>query len=253
MQLWLFFFVVSISDLLAYKSAERRRIKKFAKAIAVLALASIFVALGWWQLDRARELKSAQSKPAVVDSAIYPLEKVTSPFGDLPAEAYGKIVSASGHYIANFKAPNQIDADGKVSDWEVALLQTDTKSAILVVRGLWKDRFVSPDIVMSTNVTVTGQIFPHQIEDRAENTSLQLSRLDSSLLTSVTDYQLYDGFITEKSESYRNGTVDRSRVLVELSQGAIPGYYWQHISYVCIWWLMAALVLWAPFYKRKED
>jgi hypothetical protein len=30
------------------------------------------------------------------------------------------------------------------------------------------------------------------------------------------------------------------------------GYYWQHISYVVIWWLMAALVIWAPFYKRRE-
>jgi hypothetical protein len=32
----------------------------------------------------------------------------------------------------------------------------------------------------------------------------------------------------------------------------VPGYYWQHISYVVVWWFMAALVLWAPFYRRKD-
>jgi hypothetical protein len=38
-----------------------------------------------------------------------------------------------------------------------------------------------------------------------------------------------------------------------ISTGGIPGYYWQHISYVVIWWLMAALVIWAPFYRRRGD
>ena len=131
-------------------------------------------------------------------------------------------------------------------------MQTDTDSAILVVRGLWKDRFSSPDIVMATEVTITGNIYPRQIDDHAENTPSQLSRLDSSLLTSISDFQLYDGFISANSEDYRAGSVERDRISVELVQGGIPGYYWQHISYVCIWWLMALLVLWAPFYQRRQ-
>jgi hypothetical protein len=106
---------------------------------------------------------------------------------------------------------------------------------------------------MSTNVNITGNIYPGQYEDLAANTPSQLSRLDSSLLTSVTDFQLYDGFISESSERTRSGEVTRNRIELAMPKNGIPGYYWQHISYVVIWWLMAALVIWAPFYKRRED
>jgi hypothetical protein len=42
-----------------------------------------------------------------------------------------------------------------VNDWEVALLQVDgidPLSGILVVRGLWEDRLLNPEIAMSTRV-----------------------------------------------------------------------------------------------------
>lgn len=106
---------------------------------------------------------------------------------------------------------------------------------------------------MATEVTASGRIYPSQYEDRAENTPSQLSRLDSSLLTSISEFQLYDGFLALSAESSRNGPVDRTRISVEIPRGGIPGFYWQHISYVAIWWFMAVLVLWAPFYKRRED
>lgn len=229
------------------------KIKRLLQAVAVLGIAAIFVSLGFWQLGRARDLSQMQKAPVVQDQRIYSLADLTSPEGALPVAAFGKTVAASGHYIANFKAPNQIAADGSVADWEVALLQVDTSSAILVVRGLWKDRLASPEIAMSTNVSITGSIFPSQYEDRAANTSLQLSRLDSSLLTSTTDYQLYDGFISESSESTRSGEIMRARIKIAMPKSGVPGYYWQHISYVAVWWLMAGLVIWAPFYKRRED
>ena len=229
------------------------KIKRLLQAVAVLGLAAIFVSLGFWQLDRARDLAASQKSKVVQDQSKYALTELTSPEGSLPVDSYGKTVQASGHYIANYKAPNQVSADGSVADWEVALMQVDTASAILVVRGLWKDRFVSPEIVMATNVSITGKIFPGQYEDRAVNTSSQLSRLDSSLLTSVSDFQLYDGYIVESSEQTRAGEITRDRITVSMPKSGIPGYYWQHISYVAIWWFMAALVIWAPFYKRREN
>jgi surfeit locus 1 family protein len=229
------------------------KIKRLLQAVAVLSLAAIFFSLGMWQLDRARDLKASLSAPVIQDQRVYSLSDLTSAEGSLPVEAYGKTVQAHGHYIANFKAANQKSADGSVADWDVALMQVDTASAILVVRGLWEDRFVSPEIVMATDVTVSGNLYPSQFEDRAPNTSSELSRLDSSLLTSITGFQLYDGYIALTSESTRNGEVTRDRISIKLSQGGVPGYYWQHIAYVGIWWLMAILVLWAPFYKRRED
>ena len=99
---------------------------------------------------------------------------------------------------------------------------------------------------------MTGAIYPRQIKDRALNTDSQISRLDSSLLTSTTDLQLYDGFIAATSEAEESGEIIRPRITPEMPETEFKGYYWQHISYVVIWWLMAALVLWAPFYKRRE-
>ncbi len=226
-------------------------IKKFFTALLVLTIASTFVGLGIWQLQRAQAMNDYADLP--VDRTIYPLLEKTSPTGIVPPDSIGKFVSTSGHYIATFKAPNQKDGAGKIADWEVGLLQNETDTAILVVRGLWSERLTSPEIVMATKVDVTGTLMPHQNDDRASNTSAQLSRVDSSLLVSTTDAQLFDGFILATAESSRSGAVERSRITPpELTLG-VPGFYWQHISYVVIWWFMALLVLWLPFYKRDDQ
>ena len=227
------------------------RLKKFGQGLLVLLLASSFIALGIWQLQRAQEMQ--KSSTIAVDTQIYPLTSLASPTGSIPPESIGKIVSSSGHYIANFKAPNQKDGKGRVADWEVALLQNETDTAILVVRGLWKDRLANPDIVMSTSVEINGILLPHQNDDRAENTPQQLSRLDSSLLTGITDMQLYDGFILEQNESTRASATIRPRISAPVLTSGVPGFYWQHISYVVIWWLMALVILWLPFYSRRGN
>ena len=229
------------------------KIKKLLQGLLVLALASIFLALGLWQLDRAEELSALQNKPVVQDQRIYQLSDLTSAQGALPVPAFGKSVEVTGYYIANYKAPNQPDRAGVVRDWEAALLQVDSGSAILVLRGLWEERLNSPEIAMSTQVTIRGTLQPSQFENRATESLSELSRLDSSVLTAVTDYQLYDGFIVVTSEQSRAGAAERTRIEIGQPQGKVPGYYWQHISYVVIWWVMAALVLWAPFYKRREE
>jgi cytochrome oxidase assembly protein ShyY1 len=204
-------------------------------------LVSVFLGLGFWQLSRANEMQNPKVIPA--DTNIYALEDMTQASGSLPVESIRKKVAASGNYIANYKAPNQIDGNGVVADWEVALLQNETDTAILVVRGLWKDRLKEPAISMANRVDVVGTLMPQQFDDRAANTPSQLSRLDSSILVSTTDLQLYDGFIMSTSAGISPP---------KLTSG-VPGYYWQHISYVVVWWFMAGLVIWMPFYKRRED
>ena len=192
-------------------------------------------------------------KVSPVDRNVYSLTGLTEPTGSVPAESIGKIARTTGNFVANYKAPNQIDGDGVVADWEVVLLQNETDTAILVVRGLWKDRLQEPQIAMSNRVEVVGTLMPHQFDDRAANTPSQLSRLDSSILVSTTDLQLYDGFLIAKSENLRTGSVERQRVVPPKLSSGVPGYYWQHISYVVVWWFMAGLVIWMPFYKRRED
>ena len=216
-------------------------IKKVLQAFTVLLLVTVFLGLGFWQLSRANEMQNPKVVP--VDRKIYALAEMAQSTGSLPAESIRKKVAASGYYIANYKAPNQIDGNGAVADWEVALLQNETDTAILVVRGLWKDRFKAPNVSMANRVDVVGTLLPQQFDDRAANTPSQLSRLDSSILVSTTDLQLYDGFILSTSAGISPP---------KLTSG-VPGYYWQHISYVVVWWFMAGLVIWMPFYKRRED
>ena len=216
-------------------------IKKVLQAFTVLLLVTVFLGLGFWQLSRANEMQNPKVVP--VDRKIYALAEMAQSTGSLPAESIRKKVAASGYYIANYKAPNQIDGNGAVADWEVALLQNETDTAILVVRGLWKDRLKAPNVSMANRVDVVGTLMPQQFDDRAANTPSQLSRLDSSILVSTTDLQLYDGFIVSTSAGISPP---------KLTSG-VPGYYWQHISYVVVWWFMAGLVIWMPFYKRRED
>jgi cytochrome oxidase assembly protein ShyY1 len=224
---------------------------KALQAISVLLIAATFVGLGIWQLQRAADLKNSLKVATTIDSTVVPLESVTAPREAIPAAALNKNVSATGHYIANFRAPNQIDGAGKQSDWEVALLQIGTNSAILVVRGLWSERLLNPDIQQSMNIDVTGLLVASQYGDRAENAPGVISRLDSAVVTSITDLDLYDGYILATSEATRDQKLERTRVTPEKLQSKIPGFYWQHLSYVVIWWLMAGVVLYLPFYRRR--
>ena len=228
----------------------RRKIKKPLQAITVLVFAAIFIALGIWQLQRAQELQNA--KKIVADTTIYPLAQMASATGSVPPESILKFVTTTGRYIATYKAPNQKDGSGVLADWEVALLEESGGSAILVVRGLWEERLSSPEIAMAKKVTVTGTLLPKQNEDRAENFDGQISRVDSSLLVTSYSGQLYDGFILATGEKLSGAPIERSRISAPELTAGVPGYYWQHISYVVVWWFMAALVLWAPFYRRKD-
>ena len=225
--------------------------KVLGKAVAVLTLAAAFVFLGMWQLDRANELQD--SKKITVDSKIYQLSDLATPATSLDSRNVGKKVELRGNYILTFRAPNQTDLADRRSDWEVALMQVDEKSAILVLRGYWKDRLVEPQIAMSTGVVLQGTVRPRQFEDVARNAPGVISRLDSSVIVSLTDFDLYDGFLLATSESVNEGPIIRDRIELAPPESKVGGYYWQHISYVVIWWLMAAIVLYLPFYRRRGE
>lgn len=225
--------------------------KVLGKALVVLTLAAAFIFLGMWQLDRANELQD--SKKIIPDSTIYQLADLASPATSLDSRSVGKKVQLRGNYIQTFRAPNQTDLAERRSDWEVALMQVDEKSAILVLRGYWKDRLVEPQVAMSTGIDLQAIVQPRQFEDIARNAPGVISRLDSSVIVSLTDFDLYDGFLLATQESVSEGPITRDRIELALPESKVGGYYWQHISYVIIWWLMAAIVLYLPFYRRREE
>lgn len=224
---------------------------KFFQAIAVVAIAALFVGLGFWQLERAADLKASLKVARTIDTNVVTLQSVAQPRVALDAKALNRTVSLTGKYIANFRAPNQIDSDGVVADWEVALAQVDKGSAILVVRGLWSERLKNPDIAQSMNIDIEGVLVASQFTDRADNTPGIISRLDSAVVVGLTDLDLYDGYIQARSESVRGIELERTRIAEEKLNPKIPGFYWQHLSYVVIWWLMAAVVVFLPFYRRR--
>lgn len=224
---------------------------KLGQVAAVLLVIALFVALGLWQLQRAADLKNSLKVATTIDSVIVPLESVTVPRQAIAATALNRTISVTGKYIANFRAPNQKDGAGKVDDWEVALVQIGSDAAILLVRGLWSQRLLNSDIQPATEVKITGLLVASQEGDRAQNTSGVISRLDSAVVVSLTNLDLYDGYIVAATESTRTGTLERTRVTPEKLTSRISGFYWQHLSYVVIWWLMAAVVVYLPFYRRR--
>jgi len=234
----------------------RAIVKKLFQGLGVLAIVLVLVGLGNWQLDRAALVKEVNAAAKVVDPKVYPLSQLAAPTVALDSRNVNKQISVTGFYVANFKAPLQSDKNGKVSDWEVALLQLDGSnplSGILVVRGLWSERMLNPEVAMSTKINLVGTLQPHQNDDRADNAPGVISRLDTSVIVGLVDLQLYDGFVVAKSENTRDGDLVRERVIAKAPVSRVAGYYWQHISYVAIWWLMAAIVIYLPFYRRKSD
>jgi cytochrome oxidase assembly protein ShyY1 len=236
--------------------ARKSRIKlheRILSGLAVLLVAGIFIGLGNWQLDRARELKTSTQTIVTVAKPVE-LTSLAKPRVNIDARNLLKNVSTQGHYIATFKSDNQVSDGVSATAWEVGVLQVDANSAILVVRGLWADRLTQPQIAMSQNVSVTGVLQPSQSSDHGPNTADNLARIDSTLLLTkagLADFDLYDGFILANSEVVDGTKIDRTRLEIAVDNSKVPGYYWQHISYVFIWWLMAALVLYLPFYRRR--
>ena len=227
------------------------KFKLFGKALVVLTLVAIFGLLGLWQLDAANDLQEAKS--AAPDPIVYQLSDLASPATALDSRSVAKKVSLRGNYILTFRAPNQIDQQGLMSDWEVGLMQVDESSAILVVRGYWKDRLTEPRIAMSTGVDLQAVVQPRQFEDRVRNSPGVISRIDSSVIVALTDLDLYDGFLVATGEQVSEGVISRDRIDVAEVKSKATGYYWQHISYVIIWWLMAAIVIYLPFYRKRQE
>ena len=224
---------------------------KIAQGLAVLLIAVIFFALGFWQLDRAKELKESLVTATQVDTNVVPLTTIATARQPLATEAFNRMVEVSGHYVASFRAPNQSDGNNTMNDWEVGLLQVGVNQGILVVKGLWSERLLNPDISMAMVIDIKGQLVASQSEDRSMNGDGAISRLDSSVIVGLTDLDLFDGYVMAKSESNNGVELTRQRLTPEKLSSRIPGFYWQHISYVVIWWLMAAVVLYLPFYRRR--
>jgi len=229
------------------KISKRELPSKIGAALIVLILSATFIRLGFWQLDRAGEFQELQ-KP-YIERPVINLSQVAIPGENLSDDSINQIVRFSGRYLDQYIAPNQEDKYGVRSDWIVSLLEVDSGGAILVVRSTSKTE------VLPGKVDITGRLFNRQFDDRAKKSSSQLSRIDPALLVASYDQKLFDGFVLAQNESINGIELDIKRPELDPAKPSVPGYYWQHISYVVIWWLMALVVLFLPFYQvsRKRQ
>ena len=219
--------------------------RKIGFVLLIVIFAATFVRLGIWQLDRA-QLVQEISKP-VADKAEVAIETLIKPRISIPDNAKGRLVSATGSYERFLQAPNQSSGENSVREnWQVGILKLSNGAGVLVVRG------VGDSTPPNQLIEVRGRLFPSQIEDRAVGANLasEISRLDSTVLLSRVNFDLYDGYviaISEKPDSQIE-RVPAPQIVVKAA-----GFYWQHISYVVIWWLMAILVLCMPLFKRRSE
>ena len=210
--------------------------KKFWQWLATALLVAIFLSLANWQWNRAVEIR----KPIAQDQSISPIDSLLTPNGSIEPSALGQKVSLEGEYISNWVAPHQ---DGN-KIWEVGLLKTKDNAAILVVRGIKG----SKELALGES-KIVGYVMPPQSEDVADNSGNQLSRVDSSLFVSKTDLPLYAPFIQVISEDPATGL----EVLPFKVNSKVPGFYWQHISYVVIWFLFALTAIYLMIYQRRLE
>jgi len=220
-------------------------VKNLLLVITWLLLIYTSFELGMWQLHRAQDV-SEQGAPTP-DQPLIALDKVSSAGKNMPIKAVNRIVSASGNYTNTYIALDQKIEPEVIVDLDVRLLKLSTGHAILVVREIAK----TPPAVISSSVAITGRLYPRQNVDRAFAKPGQLPRIDPSLVVSKDNPFLYDGYIVLQSEKLANNVNNNIAPIPspQLSQ-AIPGFYWQHISYVVVWWFMALLLLIAPLFPQ---
>ena len=210
---------------------------KSVRSFAITALlVAIFLSLANWQWNRASDLK----RPITLDKKIYPLEDIAAPGEEIQDASVNKLVSVHGKYL--FTRTAKFTNSEKI--WDVSLMETDAGSAILIVRGI-----TGSNSFAESDAKVIGRYLPPQGNNTIANSRDSLSRIDSSLVVTDTALPLYAGFILAEQES---PTSNYQKAAIEMGK-RVPGYYWQHISYVIIWLLFAVVVLYLPRYQKKLD
>ncbi len=213
--------------------------KRIWQYLATALLVAVFLSLANWQWNRADQLRN----PVEIDQSIVPIDSLISPDGSITQAIVGRKVSVEGTFVSNWIAPRQ---DGNKS-WDVGLLKTKDNAMILVVRGFHKNS--NPGYLYSGTVKVVGYLVPPQSSNVSETSGNQLGRVDSSLFVTKTDLPLYGPFIQAVSEEPSS----EYEVVPFEMHSDVPGYYWQHISYVVIWFLFAITAVYLLFYQRRMD
>ena len=224
-----------------------KALKVIATGLAMLLGSGAFFELGVWQWHRAQG--TARQGKVVPSQVPIPLTSVTTAGKNIYTVAINRIVTFQGQYVENYIAPTQSVTGVGYRDLAVGLFLISDNRAILVVRGL-QNGSLKPT---SARLSIEGRIYPRQQEDHGLSSATSLGRLDPALIAGRGGYSLFDGYVIATKESNQAGEfLTGDRVPAPVLKASISGFYWQHISYVVIWWFMALLALAAPFISRRS-
>ena len=225
---------------------KSKTLKVISTGLAMLLLSGIFYELGIWQWHRAQET-SRQSK-VVPSQTPVELTSIDTAGKNIYTAAINRIVTFQGRYVKNFVAPTQSVTGLGYKDLAVGLFLISNNRAILVVRGL-NDGSLKPT---DKTLNIAGRLYPRQHEDHGLTSDATLGRLDPALVAG-DGYSLFDGYVIATKEVDQSGqSVPGNRVPAPILLASVSGFYWQHISYVIIWWFMGLLVLAAPYIARRN-
>jgi hypothetical protein len=165
----------------------------------------------------------------------------------MPIKAVNRIVLANGNYTTAYIARDQKLSEGEVANFDVRLLKLSTGHAVLVVREVLGK---SADQI-NGEVSIIGRLYPRQNVDRALAKPGELARIDPALVVSKENPFLYDGYLILQSEKIgANALSELDLVPSPQVSERLPSFYWQHISYVVVWWFMGLLLLCAPIFPQ---
>ncbi len=223
--------------------------KGIALTLLMLVVVVTCVALGRWQFGRAH----LEPETDPTSTAAVPLDDVASAGDELPPEAVGRTVTASGVYDPTLelfvvdRAPVEgTDPGADGGFWVLTPLRTSSGDLLPVVRGWVDDRAKAPAAPRRT-VEVTGVL------QRSESSALAPSRLDAPLQTDEVlivstaeligiypTREVFDGFLLADPPS-----AGLQPVNVEVA--ASGGWHLLNAGYALQWWFFAGFAAFVWF------
>jgi cytochrome oxidase assembly protein ShyY1 len=216
--------------------------------------------LGWWQLDRSRELHAA-SQHVVPAGAPVPIGAVLRPGDEVPPAQVGRLVTVTGRLDGAHQllVPNR-PLHGRPGYLVLAPLVTTPGTAVMVDRGWLPAR---PDGAAPAappppqgELTLTGWLSgPDAMppDSAAPPPEGQLAAVNAALLVNQVPYRVYDGYVHRMSPEPATArgtaltTVPRPQLR---SAGTWP---LQNLFYTVQWWIfgVAGVWLWVAMVRNE--
>lgn len=216
-----------------------------ALELLTLVVVVVFLLLGRWQYDSARQVAAAVAPPTA--AAARPITTWIPDGTNLAAADLGRAVTLTGTFdpASQRIVPGQV-RDGRTGSWVVTLLRpTPAAAAVLVARG-WIPAGAAAPAPPTGTVHVLGWLGGAQDPGLAAGTllvaPLDLPAMSPALLANQVSYPVSDGFVGQtaiQELSAAGRQAGTALLTVGLPAGGVT-WDWQNVGYAVQWVFFAA-------------